>query len=71
MTTGMFAALPASSTGRTSARASSGASTMPLTPWLRKPSTTWICCSRSSSRIGPFQITLHVDALRLELALGA
>ena len=46
----------ASSTGRFSARLSSGASTMPWTPWLMKPSTTWICCSRSSSRIGPFQM---------------
>jgi hypothetical protein len=45
----------ASSTGRTSAFASSGASTMALMRWLWKPSTTWICCSRSSSRSGPFQ----------------
>ena len=47
----------ASSTGRTSALSSSGASTIPLTPWLVKPSTTWTCCSRSSSRMGPFQMT--------------
>ena len=33
------------------------ASTMPLTPCAANPSTTWICCSRSSSRTGPFQIT--------------
>ena len=51
----------ASSTGRTSARSSSGASTMPCTPWLMKPSTTWICCSRSSSRSGPFQMILTVS----------
>ncbi len=57
ITTGM-PARDASSTGRTSALASSGASTMALMPWLWKPSTTWICCSRSSSRSGPFQITL-------------
>ena len=56
MTTGM-PARDASSTGRTSARASSGASTMALMPWLWKPSTTWICCSRSSSRSGPFHTT--------------
>src|SRR5258708_6681484 len=46
----------ASSTGRTSARRSSGASTMPWTPCERNPSITWICCSRSSSRSGPFQM---------------
>src|SRR4051812_27095653 len=55
----------ASSTGRTSARLSSGASTMPDTPWLVKPSTTCTCCSRSSSRSGPFQMmrTLSPEAL--------
>src|SRR5438034_2414424 len=46
----------ASSTGRTRATLSSGASTMPWTPWLKNPSTTWTCCSRSSSRSGPFQM---------------
>ena len=55
MTVGMPARF-ASSTGRTSARSSSGASTMPFMPWLRKPSTTCTCCSRSSSRSGPFQV---------------
>ena len=56
MTTVGMPARFASSTGRTSAFSSSGASTMPETPWLRKPSTTWTCCSRSSSRSGPFQV---------------
>ena len=46
----------ASSIGRTRARSSSGAITMPETFWLTKPSTTCTCCSRSSSRSGPFQV---------------
>ena len=56
MTTGIRA-LSASSTGATSARLSSGASTMPLTSRPMKFSTTCTCCSRSSSRSGPFQIS--------------
>jgi len=55
MTVGTPAAF-ASSTGRTSARRSSGASTMPCTPCVVNPSTTWIWSSRSSSRSGPFQM---------------
>ena len=46
----------ASSTGRTSAASSSGAMTMPEMFWLTKPSTTCTCCSRSSSRSGPFHM---------------
>ena len=30
--------------------------TMPEMFWLTKPSTTCTCCSRSSSRSGPFQL---------------
>ena len=56
MTVGM-PARNASSTGRRSALLSRGDSTSPETPWLMKPSTTCSCCSRSSSRIGPFQMT--------------
>ncbi len=33
-------------------------------PWLAKPSTTWTCCSRSSSRIGPFQMISTSTAAR-------
>ena len=47
----------ASSTGRTRAFASSGARTMPSMPWLAKLSTTCTCCSRSSSRSGPFHVS--------------
>src|ERR1017187_7567026 len=57
MITGMPAAI-ASSTGATSARSSSGASTIADTLRPMKFSTTWICCSRSSSRRGPFQMML-------------
>jgi hypothetical protein len=53
----------ASSTGRTSARSSSGASTIPETPWEVKPSTTCTCCSRSSSRSGPFQMMRTLSPL--------
>ena len=45
------------SIGATRPRLSSGAMTMPLTRWPTKFSTTWICCSRSSSLSGPFQMT--------------
>ena len=60
----------ASSTGRTSAFSSRGARTIPSTPWLANDSTTCTCCSRSSSRRGPFQRISTVDALRGEVALG-
>src|SRR4051812_42705 len=60
MTVGTPAAF-ASSTGRTRARLSRGASTMPETPCEVKPSTTCTCCSRSSSRSGPFQMILTVS----------
>jgi hypothetical protein len=56
MTTTGMPAFTASSTGATSARLSSGARTMAETPRPTKFSTTWICCSRSSSRSGPFQM---------------
>ena len=62
MTVGMPAAF-ASSTGRTSARSSSGARTIPFMPWLRNPSTTCTCCSRSSSRSGPFQVRVTFTPL--------
>ena len=63
-------ACDASSTGRLSARLSSGARTIPLTPWLVKPSTTCICCSRSSSRIGAFPDHLDRSARGSELRRG-
>ena len=65
----------ASSTGRTSAFSSSGASTIPSMPWLANDSTTCTCCSRSSSRSGPFQVsstcTPFVSSSRLALMAPA
>src|SRR5262245_32927926 len=54
-TTGMLRRL-ASATGGASAASSSGASTMPATPRLTKPSTSDTCDARSSSRNGPRQM---------------
>ena len=53
----------ASLTGPTSATSSSGASTMPDTPRLTKPSTSDTCESRSSSRSGPRQIDVDAELL--------
>ena len=69
MTTGMPAPT-ASSTGATSALLSSGASTMAETFRPMKFSTTWICCSRSSSRSGPFQMIVTSIPSAAQLALG-
>ena len=55
ITTGILRAL-ASETGPISAVSSSGASTMPETPRLTKPSTSDTWESRSSSRTGPRQM---------------
>ncbi len=55
MTTGIFARA-ASATGPTSAASSSGASTIPDTPRVMKPSTSATCDARSSSRSGPRQM---------------
>ena len=37
---------------------------------LAKLSTTWICCSRSSSRSGPFQMILHAQLLARLVGAG-
>ncbi len=72
MTTGMPAPT-ASSTGRHQRPLSSGASTIAETLRPTKFSTTWICCSRSSSRSGPFQmiVTSIPAAASSRLALKA
>ena len=62
MTTGIFR-FTASLTGWTSAASSSGASTMPDTPRLTKPSTSETWASRSSSRIGPRQMMVTPSSL--------
>ena len=60
----------ASAPAAASAESSSGASTMPATPRLMKPSTSEICESRSSSRSGPRQMTVHVELLCRFLRAG-
>ena len=73
MTTTGIPACTASSTGATSARLSRGARTIADTFRPTKFSTTWICCSRSSSRSGPFQrmVTSVPDAWSSRCALTA
>ena len=61
-TTGIFDRLASLTTFR-SALSLSGASTIPLTPWAVNCWTRSICCFRSSSLSGPFQMTSTSSSL--------